>query len=38
MWHARGTEFDLGIDIKKVREAEAVFQDVMKDYILPPRR
>ena len=37
MWHAlRGTEFDLGIDIKKVREAEAVFQDVMKDYILPP--
>ncbi|MDI9551499.1 MAG: biotin attachment protein [Spirochaetales bacterium] len=37
MWHAlRGTEFDLGVDIKKVREAEAVFQDVMKDYILPP--
>lgn len=37
MWHAlRGTEFDLGVDIKKIREAEAVFQDVMKDYIIPP--
>ena len=37
MWHAlRGTDYDLGIDIKKVREAEAVFQDCMKDYIVPP--
>ncbi len=37
MWHAlRGTDYDLGIDIKKIREAEAVFQDCMKDYIVPP--
>ncbi len=37
MWHAlRNTDFDLGIDIKKIREAEAVFQDCMKDYIIPP--
>lgn len=37
MWHAlRGTEYDLDIDIDKVREAEAVFQDCMKDYFLPP--
>ena len=34
MWHAlRGTEFDLGIDIDKVVEAENVFKDCMKDYI-----
>jgi pyruvate carboxylase subunit B len=37
MWHAlRHTDFDLGVDIKKVREAEAVFQECMKDYIIPP--
>ncbi|MDD2455493.1 MAG: biotin/lipoyl-binding protein [Kiritimatiellae bacterium] len=37
MWHAlRGTEYDLGIDIDKVREAEKVFCDCMKDYFLPP--
>ncbi|MGE4584655.1 MAG: biotin/lipoyl-containing protein [Sphaerochaeta sp.] len=37
MWHAlRNTDYDLGIDIKKIREAEAVFQDCMKDYIVPP--
>ncbi len=37
MWHAlRGTDYDLGIDIDKVRKAEAVFQDCMKDYIVPP--
>lgn len=37
MWHAlRGTEFDLGIDIEKVLEAEEVFKDCMKDYFLPP--
>ena len=37
MWHAlRGTDFDLGVDIKKIREAENVFQDCMKDYIIPP--
>lgn len=37
MWHAlRGTDFDLGIDIDKVMEAEEVFKDCMKDYFLPP--
>ncbi|MGE4506742.1 MAG: biotin/lipoyl-containing protein [Desulfovibrionaceae bacterium] len=37
MWHAlRGTGFDLGVDIDKVIEAEAVFKDCMKDYFLPP--
>jgi len=37
MWHAlRHTDYDLGIDIKKIREAEAVFRDCMKDYIIPP--
>ena len=33
MWHAlRGTEYDLGIDPDKIRHAEAVFKDCMKDY------
>ena len=37
MWHAlRGSKFDLDIDIDKVRKAEAVFKDCMKDYFLPP--
>ena len=37
MWQAlRGTEFDMGIDIDKVLEAEEVFKDCMKDYFLPP--
>jgi pyruvate carboxylase subunit B len=37
MWHAlRGTDYDLGIDIDKVRDAEQVFIDCMKDYFLPP--
>lgn len=37
MWHAlRGTEFDLGIDINKIVEAERVFCDCMKDYFVPP--
>ncbi|MFW6234660.1 MAG: biotin/lipoyl-containing protein, partial [Spirochaetota bacterium] len=37
MWHAlRGTEYDLGIDITKVMEAEEVFKDAMKDYFFPP--
>lgn len=37
MWHAlRGTEFDLGIDVDKVREAEEVFKECMKHYFLPP--
>lgn len=37
MWHAlRGTGFALDVDIEKVREAEAVFKDGMKDYYVPP--
>jgi pyruvate carboxylase subunit B len=37
MWHAlRGTDYDLGFDIDKMREAEEVFKDCMKDYFLPP--
>ncbi len=37
MWHAlRGTEFDLGVDINKIRKVEDVFRDCMKDYLLPP--
>ena len=37
MWHAlRHTDYDLGIDIEKVRKAEDVFMDCMKDYFLPP--
>ncbi len=37
MWHAlRGTNYDLGVDIDKVREAEKIFCDCMKDYFLPP--
>jgi pyruvate carboxylase subunit B len=37
MWHAlRGTEYDLGIDVDKVVEAEAVFKECMKDYFVPP--
>ena len=37
MWHAlRGTEYDLGIDIDKVREAEQVLRSCMADYFVPP--
>ena len=37
MWHAlRGSEYALDVDIDKVREAEEVFKDCMKDYFLPP--
>lgn len=37
MWHAlRGSEYDLGIDIAKMRKAEEVFQDCMSDYFVPP--
>ncbi len=37
MWHAlRGTDYDLDIDIEKVRDAEEVFKDCMADYFLPP--
>ena len=37
MWHAlRATEYDLDIDVDKVREAEEVFKECMGDYYLPP--
>ena len=37
MWHAlRGSDFELDVDVEKVREAEAVFKDCMSDYFLPP--
>ncbi|WP_347275196.1 biotin/lipoyl-containing protein [Candidatus Kuenenia sp.] len=37
MWHAlRGTGYELDVDIDKVREAEEVFKECMKDYFLPP--
>ncbi len=37
MWHAlRDSEFDLGIDINRIRHAETAFKDAMSDYFLPP--
>ena len=37
MWHAlRGTDYDLDIDIDKVRDAEEAFKECMSDYFLPP--
>jgi len=37
MWHAlRGTEYELDCDIDKIREAEEVFKECMKDYFMPP--
>ena len=37
MWHAlRGSEYVLDVDVDKVREAEEVFKECMKDYFLPP--
>ena len=37
MWHAlRGSDYDLDIDIEKVRDAEEVFKECMADYFLPP--
>jgi pyruvate carboxylase subunit B len=37
MWHAlRGSQYDLDVDIAKIRKAEEVFRDCMKDYFLPP--
>ena len=37
MWHAlRGTDYCFDIDIDKVRDAEEVFKDCMKDYFFPP--
>ena len=37
LWQAlRDTEYELGIDIKKVMEAEEIFKECMADYFLPP--
>ena len=37
MWHAlKGTEYDLGLDIKKIMETEEIFKDCMKDYPISP--
>ncbi|MCK5072478.1 MAG: biotin/lipoyl-binding protein [Bacteriovoracaceae bacterium] len=37
MWHAlRGSKYDLGIDVDKIRATEEVFKECMKDYFLPP--
>ena len=37
MWHAlRGSDYDLDIDVDKVRDAEEVFKECMADYFLPP--
>ncbi len=37
MWHAlKGTEYDLGLDIKKIMETEEIFKECMKDYPLDP--
>jgi len=37
MWHAlRGSDFDLGVDIDKVLEAEKIFKECMQDYFMPP--
>lgn len=37
MWHAlRGTEYDLGVDIKKIMETEEIFKECMKDYPISP--
>ena len=36
MWHAlRGSDYDLDVDIDKVREAEQIFRECMKDYMMP---
>ncbi len=37
LWHAlRDSEYDLGIDIEKVRKAEDVFKQCMAEYFVPP--
>ncbi len=37
LWHAlRGSDFELDVDVDKVREAEEVFKECMKSYFLPP--
>ena len=37
LWQAlQGTEYDLGIDVVKIREVERVFRECMDDYYEPP--
>lgn len=37
MWQAlRGTDYDLGLDIDKVLEAEAVLKECLSEYFIPP--
>jgi len=37
MWHAlKGTEYDLGLDIKKIMDTEEIFKECMKDYPISP--
>jgi len=37
MWHAlRGSDYDLDVDVDKVRDAEEVFKECMAEYFLPP--
>ena len=37
MWHAlNGTDYELDVDIDKIRDAEEIFKQCMSDYFLPP--
>ncbi len=37
MWHAlKGTDYELGLDIKKIMETEEIFKECMKDYPISP--
>ena len=37
MWHAlKGSDYDLGLDIKKIMETEEIFKECMKDYPISP--
>ena len=37
MWHAlRGSDYDLDIDVDKIRETEEIFKECMSDYFVPP--
>ncbi|MFW6260617.1 MAG: biotin/lipoyl-containing protein [Spirochaetota bacterium] len=37
LWGAlRGTDYDLGIDIDRIREVESIFRECMEDYFVPP--
>mgnify|MGYP002625926133 CR=1 FL=1 len=37
MWHAlKGTDYDLGLNIKKIMDTEEIFKDCMKDYPISP--